>query len=303
MGAGHGHGHATAASAHRGRLVTVLVLTVSVMAVEIVGAVLSGSLALLADGAHMGADAGGLLLALVAVWIAGRPATAKRTYGYQRAEILAAALNALVLFALAAYILYQGVLRLAEPHEVSSGLMLAIAVIGLLANAAGLLLLYRGQRDSLNLRGAYLEVLSDALGSLAAITAAVIIWFTGWTRADAIVSMAIALFIVPRAWGLLREALDVLLEAVPKGVDITDVRARLLAQPGVIDVHDLHAWTITSGVPVLSAHVVVDDDRLGHCTHMLDRLRDCLATDFDVEHSTLQLEPADHSRHESEQHP
>ncbi|MEU4408251.1 cation diffusion facilitator family transporter [Streptosporangium sp. NPDC023963] len=306
MGHGHGHGHTTptAAAAHRGRLVVVLLLTIGVLVVEVVGAALSGSLALLADAGHMATDAAGIALALFAVWMAGKPASARRTFGYQRAEILAAAINAVVLLALSLYILYEAVRRFADPEPVGGTVMLVTAAVGLAANAVGLWLLRPGQTESLNLRGAYLEVLGDLLASVAVIAAAVVIALTGWTTADPIVSVVIALLIVPRSWSLLREAVDILLEAVPRGVDLEEVRRHLLETPGVIDVHDLHAWTITSGLPVMSAHVVMADGVLvdGSFGPVLDRLHECLAGHFDVEHSTLQLEPAGHADHEGARH-
>ncbi|MDP9867842.1 MULTISPECIES: cation diffusion facilitator family transporter [Streptosporangium] len=308
MGYGHGHGHGhtepTAAAAHRGRLAIVLLLTTVVLVVEALGAVLSGSLALLADAGHMATDAAGVALALFAIWVAGKPASAQRTFGYQRAEILAAAINAVVLLALSAYILYEAVRRFADPEPVGGTVMLVAAVAGLVANAIGLWLLRRGQAESLNLRGAYLEVLGDLLGSVAVIVAAVVIALTGWTTVDPIVSVVIALLIVPRTWSLLREAVNILLEAAPKGVDLEEVRRHLMEAPGVLDVHDLHAWTITSGVPVMSAHVVVEERVLadGAFGQVLDRLHECLAGHFDVEHSTLQLEPAGHAGHEGARH-
>ncbi|WP_371786288.1 cation diffusion facilitator family transporter [Streptosporangium subroseum] len=304
MGHGHGHTQSTAAAAHRGRLVIVLLLTTGVLVVEVIGAAMSGSLALLADAGHMATDAAGIALALFAVWMAGKPASAQRTFGYQRAEILAAALNAVALLALSAYILYEAVRRFTDPEPVGGTVMLVAALVGLVANAIGLWLLRRGQAESLNLRGAYLEVLGDLLGSVAVIVAAIIIALTGWTTVDPIVSVVIALLIVPRTWSLLREAVNILLEAVPKGVDLQEVRRHLLEAPGVIDVHDLHAWTITSGVPVMSAHVVMEDQALagGAFGQVLDRLHECLTGHFDVEHSTLQLEPAGHADHEGARH-
>lgn len=303
MGHGHGHGH-TAAAGHRGRLAIVLVLTTSVLVVEVVGAIASGSLALLADAGHMATDAAGVALALFAIWMAGKPASARRTFGFQRAEILAAAINAVLLLGLSGYILIEAVRRLTEPEQVAGPVMLVTAAFGLVANAIGLWLLRKGQAQSINLRGAYLEVLGDLLGSVAVIVGAVVIMLTGWTYVDVIISVVIALLILPRTWKLLREAVDILLEAVPKNVDLDEVRKHLLETPGVTDVHDLHAWTITSGVPVMSAHVVVEDLALanGDCGKLLDRLHECLAGHFDVEHSTLQLEPAGHIDHEGARH-
>ena len=214
--------------------------------------------------------------------------------------MLAALANALLLVAVAVWVLIQAVDRLRSPEQVETGLMLIIAVVGALANAAGLLLLRRGQAESLNVRGAYLEVLADLLGSVAVIVAAVLIMLTGWTRFDAIASLLIFVLIVPRAWSLLREVVDVLLEATPRGVDLDQVREHIRGVPGVVDVHDLHAWTITSGVPVLSAHVVVDEACIseGRSGQVLDRLGECLGGHFDVEHCTFQLEPVGHQEHE-----
>jgi cobalt-zinc-cadmium efflux system protein len=304
MGRGHDHAHATSAAAHRGRLVIVLAITVTILTVEVVGAVLSGSLVLFADAAHMAADAAGIGLALFAVWAAARPATLARTFGYQRAEILAAVINAVLLFCLAVFILYEGVRRLLTPPEVAPGVMVVFGALALAGNAVSLVLLAPGQRDSLNVRGAFLEVLSDALGAAAVVAAGLVVALSGYQRADAIASLLIGTAIVPRTWRLLREAVDVLLEATPKGVDLAEVRRHLLEQPGVDDVHDLHAWTITSGVPVLSAHITVDPrvltDRCGGS--LLDTLHACLEGHFDVEHSTFQLEPAGHRDHEGARH-
>jgi len=215
----------------------------------------------------------------------------ERTFGYQRAEILAAVINALLLVGVAAYVLVEAVRRFTDPPEVETGLMLAVAAAGLVANAGSLLLLRGGQAESLNVRGAYLEVLGDLQGSVAVIVAALVIRITGFQQADAIASALIGLMILPRTWGLLREAADVLLEATPKGVDLTEVR-------------DLHAWTITSGVPVLSGHIVVSGTAFadGCGGKVLDELGRCLAGHFDVEHCTFQLEPAGHRAHEAAHH-
>ncbi|WP_184583176.1 cation diffusion facilitator family transporter [Lipingzhangella halophila] len=301
-GHGHGHGHVTAGSANRGRLTVVLLMMLSVAGVQVVGAATTGSLALLADAGHTVTDSIGVLLALAAVWIASRPACTKRTFGYQRAEILAAAVNALVLFVLCAFIVLEAIDRLRDPSPVAGPGMVAVAAFGLIMNIAAMLVLRRGQRESLNVRGAYLEVMGDALSSLGVIVGGVLIWLTAWERTDSIISLVIAAIVVPRAWSLLREAVHVLLEATPRDMDLNEVRAHLLRQPGVVDVHDLHAWTITSGVPVMSAHVVVDDDYLTEAGRMLDELHTCLAGHFDVEHSTLQIEPVGHVNHEGARH-
>jgi cation diffusion facilitator family transporter len=304
MGHGHGHTPATAAGAHRSRLVVVLGLTLAVLAAEVVGAVLSGSLALLADAGHMATDAAGLALALAAVSLAQRPARGRRTFGWQRVEILAAVANGLLLLLVAVYVLVEAVRRIGQPPEIGSGLMLVVASVGLVVNLGSLAVLHRGRDDSLNVRGAYLEVLADALGSVAVIVAAVVIATTGWTPADIVASVVIGCLVVPRAWHLLREALDVLLEAAPRGVDLDEVRNHILGVDGVLDVHDLHAWTITSGLPVLSAHVVVTDEALaaGHGGRVLDALCVCLGEHFDLEHCTFQIEAAAHSGHEAPVH-
>ncbi|MFW5419861.1 cation transporter [Nocardiopsis sp. CNT-189] len=306
MGVGHGHGHghppATAGAAYRGRLAAVLGLMLAVAAVQVAGAAFSGSLALLADAGHTVTDSAGVMLALFAVWIAGRPPNPKRTFGLQRAEVLAAAANALLLFLLCAFIAYEAIERLTEPRHVAGPWVVAVAAFGLAANIVALLVLRSGQQESINVRGAYLEVLGDALASVGVIIGGAVIWFTGWSQVDTAVSLIILAIIVPRAWGLLREAVHVLLEATPRGVDLDEVRTHILREPGVIDVHDLHAWTITSGVPVLSAHVVVEEGHLEHSGRMLDRLHTCLDGHFDVEHSTLQLEPAGHAEHEGARH-
>jgi cobalt-zinc-cadmium efflux system protein len=294
----------TATSAHRGRLGLVLAITGAVFVAEVIGGLLSGSLALLADAGHMLTDATGLVLALVGAGLATRSASGRRTYGMQRAEVLAALSNALLLVGVAVWVAIQAVDRLRQPAEVDTGLMLAIAVVGVLANAAGLVLLHRGQADSLNVRGAYLEVLADLFGSVAVIVAAVLIIVTGWTRFDALASLLIFGLIVPRAWTLLREVVDVLLEATPRGVDLDQIRQHIKEVPGVVDVHDLHVWAITSGVPVISAHVVVDNACIsqGRSGEVLDRLSDCLGGHFDVEHCTFQLEPVGHQDHEPISH-
>ncbi|MGN8244719.1 cation diffusion facilitator family transporter [Cellulomonas soli] len=290
---GHTHGHTTAAQAHRGRLVAVLALTVAVLLAEVVGGLLSGSFALLADAGHMLTDALGVGLALAATALAARPATARRTFGWQRAEILAALVNGLVVAGVGLAVLVGGVRRLLDPAEVEAGLMLTVALVGLVANGIGLALLHRGQAQSLNVRGAYLEVLGDLLGSVAVVAAAVVVMTTGYLRADAIASVIIGLMVLPRAAQLLREVVAVLLEATPRGVDLDAVRSHICGVPGVLGVHDLHAWTITSGVPVLSAHVEVPDALLEHgeAGRVLGDLRRCLAGHFDVDHCTFQLEP------------
>lgn len=291
---GHDHSHgiqpwATATAAHRRGLVIALTVTVSVMILETIGAVISGSLALLADAGHMLTDSAGIGLALFASWLATRPATATRTFGWLRAEILAALINGLLLTVICVTVLIEGVQRLNNPPEqIMSTLMLWVAVVGLAANLISLFALRGGQRESLNVRGAYLEVMGDAIGSVFVIIAALVVMRTGWTQADALASIGIAVFIAPRAYVLLRDVFHVLLEAAPVNMNMAEVRAHMENTSGVVQVHDLHAWTITSGMPVLSAHVVVaaDVDPL----ETLKLLKECLTGHFDVEHCTFQIE-------------
>ncbi len=303
MGSGHSH-EVTATGEHRRRLIVALVITGAVLIAEVIGGLISGSLALLADAGHMLTDSTGLILALIAASLATRAATVKRTFGLQRAEVLAALGNALLLVGVAVGVLIKAVDRLREPVEIEAGLMLVVAAVGVLANLAGLLVLRPAQGKSLNVRGAYLEVLGDLIGSLAVVAAAVVILLTGWMPVDAIVSLLIVVVIIPRAWALLREVVDVLLEATPRGVDLAEVREHIKRVPGVVDVHDLHAWTITSGVPVLSAHVIVDQACIseGRSGEVLDRLGECLGGHFDVSHCTFQLEPVGHQEHEAAHH-
>ncbi|MFI5259611.1 MAG: cation diffusion facilitator family transporter [Candidatus Limnocylindrales bacterium] len=291
---------ASAAAQHRGRLAAVLLLSVSILAVEVAGGLLANSLALLADAGHMLTDVAGIGLALLAIWFAGRPPTRDRTFGYLRLEILVAVANAVLLFGVAAFVLFEAWQRVSEPPEVASGLMLSVAIVGLVANAVSLFLLRGSQARSLNMRGAYLEVMGDFAGSAAVIGAAVAIALTGWTRADAVASAFIGLLILPRTFALLREATDILLETSPKNVDMDHVRQHILVSPGVVDCHDLHAWTITSGVNVVSAHVVLAEG--ADPAKALDSLATCLADDFDIEHSTFQLETTDRRRLEERSH-
>ncbi len=286
------------------RLLAVLGITSTVLVAELIGSAVTGSLALLADAGHMFTDVAGILLAVLAVTFASRPATPERTFGYYRLEILAAVVNAVLLFGIALFILWEAWQRWSNPPEVQGGLMLAFASVGLVANIAGLLILRSGAKESLNVKGAYLEVLGDLLGSVAVIVAALVIATTGWLGADVVASVAVALMILPRTWTLLREAVDVLLEATPRGVDLVEVRRHILDAPGVLGAHDLHAWTITSGLPVLSVHVVVSDQALadGGGARVLDALGECLADHFDVEHCTFQLEPTGHAEHEYRSH-
>ena len=279
-------------------------ITLAVLVVEVVGAFVSGSLALLADAGHLLTDVGGLTLAYVAAVLARRPATDSRTWGYRRAEVVAAAGQAAVLLAVGGFVLVEGVRRLFAPPEVAPAAMVVFGVLGLVGNLVGLAVLAGGRRDNLNVRAAFLEVANDALGSVAVLVAAAVIATTGWLRADAVVSLVIGALIIPRTLKLLAESVNVLLESTPKGLDLTAVRQRLMTNPHVLDVHDLHATQVATGLPVLTAHVVVDDSCFhdGHLGPMLDELQRCLDTDFDIEHSTIQFEAAAHADHEHETH-
>lgn len=302
------HDHAPAAggirsAGHKRLLAISLCLTATIMIVQVVGAVLTGSLALLADAAHMFTDASALVIALIAAAVSARPADDRRTFGYQRAEVFGALINAVILIVLAGWVGFEAVGRLVKPSdvEVAGPLMLVVAVVGLLANAVSMWLLSRAQRTSINVRGAYLEVMGDLIGSAAVIVAAIVIVSTGWMPADAIASLFIAVMIIPRAISLLREVFSVLAESAPKGTAVSEIRTHLLAYDGVVGVHDVHVWQLTRGAPVFSAHVTVDPVLLadGRSTHLLSELQGCLAAHFDVEHSTFQIEPAEQSDCES----
>ncbi len=302
---GHDHSHGTGVQ-HRSRLVVVLCLTFTVLIVEAVAAWITGSLALLADAGHLLGDTFGVAMALVAIGVAqveSRPGS-RRTFGYHRTEILAAALNGLILLGLSVWVAYTAIRRFGAAPSIDGQLMIVAGCIGLVANVIGLLLLRAGAKESLNVRGAYLEVLGDALGSVAVIAAAILIATRGWYLADPIASLLIAAMILPRALSLLRDVSDVLLEGSPKDVDLAELRAHMLGIEGVRDVHDLHVWTITSGMPVMSAHVVIEDkiEDMGQAEAVLDRLRGCLAEHFDVEHSTFQIEPLGHVEKERRLH-
>lgn len=302
----HSHAHDVDPVKDRTRLLTVFTVTVVIMVAEVVGTVLSGSLALLADAGHMFTDASGLLIAVIAASLALKPRTPERTWGYRRAEVLAAALQAGLLLVVGAFVLVEAVRRLVEPPEVGSSAMLWFGVIGLAGNAASLAILASSRHRSLNLRGAFLEVLNDALGSVAVIVAAAVIALTGWTRADAVVSLLIGALIIPRTLRLLKDTTDVLLESTPKGLDLRAVREHILALPHVLDVHDLHATLVGSGTPVITGHVTLEDRCLtdGHAQDILANLQECVAEHFElaVEHSTFQLETAAHRDREHIHH-
>lgn len=269
----------------------VLGLSSAVFVAELITGLLSNSLALLADASHVFTDVSGVALALVAIWFAARQGSENRSFGYYRVEILAAVINALLLFGIAGLVLMEAWRRLSEVPEIHTGPMMLVAGVGLIVNLVSAALLHASASASLNLQGAYLEVLSDALGSVAVLVAGGIIAFTGFRVADAIASAVIGLFIIPRTWRLFREAIEILLEGAPKGMQLAEARRHILETPGVQSVHDLHAWTITSGMHVVSAHVVVDDE--ADRAAVLRNLSACLADCFDIAHSTFQLETAD----------
>jgi cobalt-zinc-cadmium efflux system protein len=302
----HDHDHGAGQLAyHQGRLRTVLIITVVVLVAEVIGAAVSGSLALLADAGHMLADVAGLTLAWFASMLAQRPATLARTWGYRRAEVLAAVGQAAVLLAVGGFVLVEAIHRLIDPPAVASGAMLVFGVVGLLGNLIGIAVLAGTRSANLNMRAAFLEVVNDGLGSLAVLLAALVIVLTGWTRADALASLLIGGLIIPRTLRILREGIDVLMESTPRGLELAEVREHLLQVARVRSVHDLHASQVATGLPVLTAHVVVDDScfRDGHLPALLDQLQHCLAGHFDVDHSTIQFETGTHASHEPSAHP
>lgn len=272
------------------RLLLVLILTAVFMVIEGVAGYLSGALALLAEAGHMLTDVGALGLSLFTAMLARRPADPKRTYGYLRWEIIAALINGATLFGLAAWVVVEAIGRVSHPHPIQTGVFMVVAAAGLLMNAFSLWVLHGAHHGSLNTRGAYLHILGDALGSVAALVAAVVIRYTGWTLADPIVSIALSLLILVGAWRLVRESTDILLEAVPAHISLGDVQARMLGVPGVTAVHDLHVWTVTSGVVALSGHVVVPD--LTSHPPALARLKEAVAA-LGIGHATIQLEVED----------
>ena len=297
---GHGHSHATGRAEDRARLRLVLLVTAVVLVVELVGAWVAGSLALLADAAHMATDVAAIVLALGASYVAARPAGPRSTFGWHRAEILAALLNAAVLLGVCAYLAWAGVSRLVDPQPVEPVPMVVFAGVAAVASGVSLAVLRRSGTDNLNLRGAATEVLADFVGSLLALAAGVVILVTGFDRADPLAGLLIALLILPRSVWLLRDSAVVLLEIAPKDLDLVDLERRLCAVPGVVDVHDLHAWTITSGIPSVSAHVRVTDEALQRegVGAIHDRLSQCAGAEFGVDHATFQVEPPRHQEHE-----
>lgn len=289
----------SAAAQNRRPLWLTFALTSAYLLVEVVAGVLTGSLALLADAGHMLTDVGGLGLALFATWISQKPATPEKTYGYYRVEILAALANAVALLGISAYILYEAYRRFQDPPEVASGPMMAVALVGLAVNVVGLRLLRRGAKQSLNLQGAFLEVVSDALSSIGVLVAGAVMWITGWAYADPLVSAFIGVFILPRTWHLLSQALNVLLEGTPAHINLLALENAMLQVEGVAKVHDLHLWTITSGTDAMSAHIVLEAGApAAKAGSVLNRLTERVDKEFGITHATIQVEAATHQEKE-----
>ncbi|WP_397432852.1 cation diffusion facilitator family transporter [Pseudomonas chlororaphis] len=299
MGAGHSHGQVRAG--HERTLWMALGLTGSFMIAEVIGAFITGSLALLSDAAHMMTDALALAISLVAIQVGKRAADRKRTFGYARFEILAAAFNAILLFVVAFYILFEAWQRLSAPAEIQSTGMLVIAVLGLIVNLISMRLLVSASAESLNVKGAYLEVWSDMLGSIGVIVAALVIMYTGWGWVDSLVAAAIGFWVLPRTWTLLRESMNVLLQGVPDGIDIDEVEQGIRAIDGVTEVHDLHLWALTSGKNVMSTHLVADLGRRSE-QQILAEVTELMHERFDISHVTVQVEQAGFHEQGHEEH-
>ncbi|HEX3514121.1 MAG TPA: cation diffusion facilitator family transporter [Trebonia sp.] len=301
---GHDHAHGPGPGSDRRQLLVVLGLLGAFMVAEVIAAVLSGSLALLSDAGHMLADVGAIGGALWAIRLAARPPSGKWTFGWQRAEILSAAANGITLLVVAGVVTAEAITRLIRPSAVDGGAVITVAVAGIAVNVVASWMLARANRSSLNVEGAFRHVLTDLYGFIGTVIAGIVIVTTGYTRADPIASLIVVALMVRAAWGLLRDSGRVLLEAAPEDTDLEEVRAHILSVPHVKGVHDLHAWTVTSGLPTLSAHVIVEDSCFedGHAPRLLDQLQACLAGDFDIEHSTFQLESAAHVGHEPGTH-
>lgn len=282
------HQHITPRKTTERYLLIALILTSTFLVAEVVGGIITESLALISDAAHMLTDVIALVIALLAVRIAKRSADARRTFGYYRFEILAAAFNTILLFIVAIYIIYEAYQRLYHPPEISSIGMLIIAAIGLIVNVVSMRLLMAGREKSLNIKSAYLEVWSDMLGSIGVIIGAIIIRFTGWAWVDSIIAVLIGLWVLPRTWVLLKESINVLLEGVPEGIDLSQIKQASYTIQGVLDIHDLHVWAITSDKINLTAHVVIDPQY--QVENIFANLRKLFKTQFNIEHATLQYE-------------
>jgi cobalt-zinc-cadmium efflux system protein len=300
----HGHDHGPGANSDRRYLLIALTLLAAFMVAEVIVAVLSGSLALLSDAGHMLSDVGAIGGALWAIALAARPPSGKWTYGLKRAEILSAAGNGITLLVVSGIVTAEAISRLIHPPQVEGGPIIAVAVAGIVVNIAASWVLARANRSSLNVAGAFRHVLTDLYGFIGTVIAGIVVVTTGFNRADAIASLVVVALMLKAAWELLRDSGRILLEAAPEDVELQQVRTHLTELPHVLAVHDLHVWTVTSGLPALSAHVVIDDSCFndGHAPRLLDQLQECLIGHFDVEHSTLQLEAAAHASHEHGAH-
>lgn len=298
------HSHGISPNADRRYLTVALGLLVAFLITEVVVAVLSGSLALLSDAGHMLSDIGAIAASLWAIRLAARPAAGAWTFGWKRAEILSAAGNGITLLVVSGVVTFEAIRRLITPPAVHGGPVLVVALTGVAVNIAATWILAKANRSSLNVKGAYQHILTDLYGFIGTVIAAIVILATGYTRADAIASLLVVALMVKAAWGLLRDSGRILLEAAPEDVDLTDIRTHLTTVAHVRDIHDLHVWTVTSDLPALSAHVVLDDTCFhdGHAPRLLDELQACLAGHFDVEHSTFQFEQTSHARHEHTAH-
>lgn len=311
MGIGHNHDHAapagstqTATAAHRRRLTIVLGIYGAIIVAQLIGAAVTNSLALTAEALHMAVDASGILIALIATYLASRQATDRRTYGMMRAEIIAVLLNCLLLFGLGGYILFEAVDRWRNPTDVEGAGVIAFAVVGLIGASISLILLSRGAKESLNVKAAFLEVMSDGIGAAAIITSGILNVTLGWNRGDAIAAAAIGVIILPRAFMLLKQALNLIMQGVPAGIDLDEVRHEIVSAEGVADVHSLHVWGLTSGVTIMSAHVVLDEATAGSARdpQLLDTLTERMRGRFNIEHCTFQLEEPGHLAHEGAMH-
>ena len=302
--AGHDHGHGVNPNADRRYLLIALILLVAFMITEVIVAVASGSLALLSDAGHMLSDVGAIGASLWAISLAARPAAGAWTYGWKRAEILSAAGNGITLLVVSGIVAFEAIRRLIHSPAVQGGPVLVVALVGVVVNIVAAWVLAKANRSSLNVEGAYKHIITDLYGFIGTVIAGIVILTTGFTRADAIASLIVVGLMVHAAWGLLRDSGRVLLEAAPEGMDLADLRQHLLHTEHVLDVHDLHVWVVTSNLPAVSAHVVIEDGCFGdgHAPRLLDHFQGCLVGHFDVEHSTFQLEPASHAQHEAASH-
>ncbi|WP_347125455.1 cation diffusion facilitator family transporter [Microbacterium sp. SY138] len=311
MGIGHNHDHGggdggvqTATAGHRRRLMMVLGIYLTIIAAELIGSWITGSLALMAEAMHMAIDGSGILIALIATYLATRKPSSKRTYGMMRAEIVAVLINCLLLFTLGGFILFEAVDRWFNPEDVEGGGVIAFAIVGLIGASISLIILSRGAKESLNVKAAFLEVMSDGIGAAAIIVSGILNVTIGWQQGDAIAAAAIGVIILPRAFMLLKQAINIILQGVPDGIDIEEVRGEIEGTAGVKAAHSLHVWALTSGVFVLSAHIVLDDEAAanGSGTQVLDELTESMREHFRIEHSTFQIEEDGHLEHEGAMH-